>query len=86
MANATSSSSTSSKSKSLKDLDYRVFPRRKSEEAAVLEWGHSAIIHALEAAVAGFGPQPNRGAFFEVSCFFILFCFVLYVLLVYKLY
>jgi len=33
----------------------------------VVEWGHSAVISALEAAVAGFGPQTSRGAFFEVE-------------------
>lgn len=40
---------------------------RKSHEAAVVEWGHSAVISALEAAVAGFGPQTSRGAYFEVE-------------------
>ena len=32
-----------------------------SEEAAVVEWGHSAIISALDGAVAAFGPQTSQG-------------------------
>jgi hypothetical protein len=28
----------------LDDLVYREYPRRTEEEAAVLEWGHSAVI------------------------------------------
>mmetsp|Transcript_37258 Transcript_37258/g.57210 ORF Transcript_37258/g.57210 Transcript_37258/m.57210 type:complete len:512 (+) Transcript_37258:102-1637(+) len=58
--------STRSK-KSLDQLNYDVFPRRTAEEAAVLEWGNSAIITALDGAVATFGPQTSRGAFFEVE-------------------
>jgi len=61
------SSAAKSKGKSLSNLDYSTYPLRKSEEAAVIEWGNSAVISALEAAVAGFGPQTSRGAFFEVS-------------------
>ena len=34
---------------------------RTSEEAAVIEWGHSAIISALDGAVATFGPQTSQG-------------------------
>jgi hypothetical protein len=34
----------SRKEKSLDSLQYREYPRRTEEEAAVLEWGHSAII------------------------------------------
>mmetsp|Transcript_763 Transcript_763/g.1221 ORF Transcript_763/g.1221 Transcript_763/m.1221 type:complete len:508 (+) Transcript_763:91-1614(+) len=49
------------------DLDYKVFPLRKNEEAAVVEWGNSAIISALDGAVASFGPQTSLGAFFEVE-------------------
>lgn len=45
----------------------RVFPLRTSEEAAVIEWGHSAIISALDGAVATFGPQTSQGANFEVE-------------------
>ena len=32
------------KEKNLNDLVYREFPRRTEAEAAVLEWGHSAVI------------------------------------------
>jgi hypothetical protein len=32
-----------------------------------LEWGHSAIISALDGAVASFGPQTSQGANFEVE-------------------
>ena len=45
----------------------RVFPQRTSKEAAVIEWGHSAIISALDGAVASFGPQTSQGANFEVE-------------------
>jgi hypothetical protein len=45
----------------------RYFPRRTQEEAAVLEWGHSAIITALDAAVAHFGPQTTQAALLEVE-------------------
>jgi hypothetical protein len=44
-----------------------LFPKRKSDEAAVVEWGHSAIISALDAVVANFGPQTAMGASFEVE-------------------
>ncbi len=49
------------------DQQYRIFPQRTSEEAAVIEWGHSAIISALDGAVATFGPQTSQGANFEVE-------------------
>lgn len=45
----------------------RVFPQRTSAEAAIVEWGHSAIISALDGAVASFGPQTSMGASFEVE-------------------
>lgn len=48
-------------------LDYKIFPVRKNNEAAVVEWGNSAIISALDAAVASFGPQTSHEAFFEVE-------------------
>ncbi|EEC51679.1 predicted protein [Phaeodactylum tricornutum CCAP 1055/1] len=48
-------------------LDYAVFPRRHVDEAAVLEWGHSAIISALDASVAWFGPQTSQAALLEVE-------------------
>lgn len=51
----------------LQDLDYRVFPRRSVAEAAVLEWGNSAIITALDASVAYFGPQTKDAALLEVE-------------------
>ena len=56
----------------LAELDYRVYPRRTEEEAAVLEWGHSAIISALDASVAHFGPQTTQAALLEVECMPIL--------------
>ena len=49
------------------EQSYRVFPQRTSKEAAVVEWGHSAIISALDGAVATFGPQTSQGANFEVE-------------------
>lgn len=49
------------------DDKYRIFPQRTSEEAAVIEWGHSAIISALDGAVASFGPQTSQGANFVVE-------------------
>uniref|UniRef100_A0A6U3UZ66 Fe2OG dioxygenase domain-containing protein n=3 Tax=Ditylum brightwellii TaxID=49249 RepID=A0A6U3UZ66_9STRA len=51
----------------LSNLDYLTFPDRKASEAAVVEWGHSAVISAIDATVASFGPQTSRGAFFEVE-------------------
>lgn len=56
----------------LKSLDYNVYPRRTEEEAAVFEWGHSAIISALDASVARFGPQTSQAALLEVECMPIL--------------
>jgi len=52
----------------LNTLDYNVYPRRTEEEAAVFEWGHSAIISALDASVAWFGPQSSQAALLEVEC------------------
>lgn len=46
---------------------HRIFPHRTKEEAAVLEWGHSAIITALDASVAHFGPQTSQAALLEVE-------------------
>eukprot|EP00591_Stephanopyxis_turris_P010802 CAMPEP_0195507700 /NCGR_PEP_ID=MMETSP0794_2-20130614/1090_1 /TAXON_ID=515487 /ORGANISM="Stephanopyxis turris, Strain CCMP 815" /LENGTH=513 /DNA_ID=CAMNT_0040634463 /DNA_START=247 /DNA_END=1788 /DNA_ORIENTATION=- len=48
-------------------LNYEKYPVRKSAESAVVEWGYSAVISALDAVVAQFGAQPSRGAFFEVE-------------------
>eukprot|EP00533_Pseudo-nitzschia_delicatissima_P015719 CAMPEP_0197278750 /NCGR_PEP_ID=MMETSP1432-20130617/19158_1 /TAXON_ID=44447 /ORGANISM="Pseudo-nitzschia delicatissima, Strain UNC1205" /LENGTH=513 /DNA_ID=CAMNT_0042745181 /DNA_START=97 /DNA_END=1638 /DNA_ORIENTATION=- len=56
----------------LKSLDYNIYPRRTEEEAAVFEWGHSAIISALDASVARFGPQTRQAALLEVECMPIL--------------
>ena len=38
-----------------------IYINSTSEEAAVVEWGHSAIISALDGAVAAFGPQTSQG-------------------------
>jgi hypothetical protein len=62
----------SSKGNNLNSLDYSVYPRRTEEEAAVFEWGHSAIISALDASVALFGPQTSQAALLEVECMPIL--------------
>ncbi|KAL3769680.1 hypothetical protein ACHAW5_010261 [Stephanodiscus triporus] len=42
-------------------------PNDRSHEVAIVEWGHSAIISALDGAVAAFGPQTSMGASFEVE-------------------
>ncbi len=60
-------SADSTSSIDLESLTYRVFPRRTHEEAAVIEWGHSAIISALDVSVAYFGPQTSQAALFEVE-------------------
>jgi hypothetical protein len=53
---------------SLTEIDnWRIYPVRSQEEAAVIEWGHSAIISALDAAVAHFGPQTTQAALLEVE-------------------
>jgi hypothetical protein len=56
----------------LDELEYLEYPRRTEDEAAVLEWGHSAIISALDASVAYFGPQTSQAALLEVECMPIL--------------
>lgn len=53
--------------RNIQDLNYRVFPKRTVQEAAVLEWGNSAIITALDASVAHFGPQTTDAALLEVE-------------------
>jgi len=63
----TNSGGGAANGRSLSDLDYESYPMRTAAEAAVVEWGHSAIISALDAAVASFGPQTSRGAYFEVE-------------------
>jgi len=67
LASVEASSKGSSKH-NLNSLDYSVYPRRTEEEAAVFEWGHSAIISALDASVALFGPQTSQAALLEVEC------------------
>lgn len=59
--------SAAPKEKNLKDLVYREFPRRTEAESAVLEWGHSAVISALDVSVAHFGPQTTQAALLEVE-------------------
>ena len=56
------------KNMKLEDLEYVEYPRRSEDEAAVIEWGHSAIISALDASVAFFGPQTSQAALLEVEC------------------
>jgi hypothetical protein len=51
----------------LQDLKYRTYPRRSEDEAAVIEWGNSAIISAIDASVAYFGPQTSQAALLEVE-------------------
>lgn len=65
VCNARPSQSTTSID--IESLEYRTFPRRTHEEAAVIEWGHSAIISALDVSVAHFGPQTSQAALFEVE-------------------
>lgn len=60
-------SATTDSSSSSRSIPYKRFPQRQDSEAAVVEWGNSAIISAIDAAVASFGPQTNLGAFFEVE-------------------
>jgi hypothetical protein len=48
-------------------LHYRTFPQRHREEAVVIEWGNSAIISAIDASVAYFGPQTSHAALLEVE-------------------
>ena len=60
-------SSASSRQQRLDRLNYKNYPTRSAETAAIIEWGNSAIISAVDASVAQFGPQTNLGAFFEVE-------------------
>jgi hypothetical protein len=66
------SSAAASSNTNLLDLEYRVYPVRSAEEAAVIEWGHSAIISALDASVAHFGPQTSQAALLEIETAVIL--------------
>lgn len=45
----------------------RVYPKRSMDEAAVLEWGSSAIISAIDVSIAHFGPQTHDAALLEVE-------------------
>jgi len=56
------------RSKDLNSLKYRTYPKRTVEEAVVFEWGSNAIISALDASVATFGPQSYQAALIEVEC------------------
>jgi hypothetical protein len=44
LSSVASAAKKEKKEKNLDELVYREFPRRTEEEAAVLEWGHSAVI------------------------------------------
>jgi hypothetical protein len=68
-ASKPSSSSSYSSSTTTLDptLEYNVYPLREQSKAAIVEWGHSAIISALDAAVADFGVPTSQSAFFEVE-------------------
>ena len=48
-------------------LQYTIYPLREQSKAAIVEWGNSAIISALDAAVANFGVPTSQSAFFEVE-------------------
>ncbi len=62
------SSSSSAKPKLLDpNLKYNIFPLREQDKAAIVEWGNSAIISALDASVADFGIPTSQSAFFEVE-------------------
>lgn len=50
-----------------KNRPIRIVPQRLPSEAAVIEWGSSAEISAIDAVVANFGPQTSLGAYFEVE-------------------
>mmetsp|Transcript_39489 Transcript_39489/g.79742 ORF Transcript_39489/g.79742 Transcript_39489/m.79742 type:complete len:491 (-) Transcript_39489:3-1475(-) len=41
----------------------QVFPTRTNDDSALLEWGHSAVIHAADAVVARFGLQTAEEEF-----------------------
>jgi len=68
IAITTVSAAASGKQKNLNDLDYKTYPKLTAESSAVIEWGHSAIISALDASVAKFGPQTSQAALLEVEC------------------
>jgi len=49
--------------------DYESYPKRSEADAAVIEWGHSAMIQSVDAVVAAFGSQisETEAALFEVE-------------------
>jgi hypothetical protein len=67
LTTAAAAAAAKSQRKDWQTLDYRVFPRRFPEESAVIEWGNSAIINAIDGSVALFGPQTSEAALFEVE-------------------
>jgi len=54
------------------ELHFSKFPKRQSSEAAMVEWGHSAILQAIDAVVAKFGTQTSSAAYFEVEASIVL--------------
>jgi len=54
------------------NINYNAYPKRESNEAAMVEWGHSAILQAIDAVVAKFGTQTSDGAYFEVEASIVL--------------
>jgi hypothetical protein len=67
MITTTTTTTTTTTSSSSSSSQWRSYPQRCREEAAVIEWGHSAIISAIDASVAYFGPQTSQAALFEVE-------------------
>ena len=49
--------------------DYESYPKRSDADAAVIEWGHSAMIQSVDGVVASFGAQisETEAALFEVE-------------------
>jgi len=52
-----------SKSSSRTVYKTQVFPQRSNADSALIEWGHSAVIHAADAVVAEFGIQATEQEF-----------------------
>mmetsp|Transcript_51999 Transcript_51999/g.70969 ORF Transcript_51999/g.70969 Transcript_51999/m.70969 type:complete len:484 (-) Transcript_51999:331-1782(-) len=46
-----------------RDSKLEPYPRRSNSDAALLEWGHSAVIHAADAVIANFGAQAEDAEF-----------------------
>merc|ERR1712185_259137 len=49
--------------------EYDGYPKRSDADAAVIEWGHSAMIQSVDGVVASFGAQisETEAALFEVE-------------------